>query len=93
MLYKATFINLDRGYYNVGTGIGTTLEDQIKGIVEVFGDANHQSKLVDMPDMPNAPQYIMDITNAVNELDYHPEYDYLAMLKDFKNEMEKQDKQ
>ena len=33
--------------------------------------------------------YIMDITAAVNELDYHPRYDYISMLKDFKNEMEK----
>lgn len=92
MLYKATFVNLNKGYYNVGTGVGTTLEDQIKGIVEVFGSDGHRSKIVDRPDMPNAPQYIMDITNAVNELGYHPEYDYLSMLKDFKFEMEKQSK-
>ena len=39
--------------------------------------------------MPNAPQYIMDITAAVNELDYHPQYDYISMLKDIKSEMEK----
>lgn len=90
MLYKATFVDLNNGYYNVGTGIGTTLEDQIKGIVEVFGSEGCRSMLIEKPEMPNAPQYIMDITNAVNELDYHPEYDYLSMLKDFKLEMEKQ---
>ena len=39
--------------------------------------------------MPNAPQYIMDITAAVNELEYAPKYDYISMLKDFKKEMEK----
>ena len=39
--------------------------------------------------MPNAPQYIMDITAAVNELGYKPKYDYISMLKDFKEEMEK----
>ncbi|MCR4661266.1 MAG: NAD(P)-dependent oxidoreductase [Clostridia bacterium] len=92
MLYKATFVNLKNGHYNVGTGIGTTLEDQINGIIEVFGNSSHKSKIIDRPDKPNAPQYIMDITNAVNELNYHPKYDYISMLKDFKNEMEKQRK-
>ena len=58
-------------------------------MVEVFGKDNHKSKVVERPDMPNAPQYIMDITAAVNELEYAPKYDYISMLKDFKKEMEK----
>lgn len=86
MLYKAMFVDLDEGYYNVGTGIGTSLIDQVKGMVEVFGGEN-KSKISLAPDMPNAPQYIMDITPAVNDLGYKPEYDYISMLKDFKNEM------
>ena len=92
MLYKAIFVSKSSGYYNVGTGIGTSLEDQIKGIVEVFGEDNNKSVITERPDMPNAPQYIMDITAAVNELDYHPRYDYISMLRDFKNEMEKHSK-
>lgn len=36
MLYKACFVNRDFGYYNVGTGKGTSLLDQIKGIIDVF---------------------------------------------------------
>ena len=89
MLFKALFVKRNEGDYNVGTGIGTTLEEQIKGMVEVFGKDNHKSKVVERPDMPNAPQYIMDITAAVNELEYAPKYDYISMLKDFKKEMEK----
>ena len=89
MLYKAVFVDRETGYYNVGTGIGTSLEDQIKGMVEVFGTEGNKSPITSRPDMPNAPQYIMDITAAVNELDYHPQYDYISMLKDFKAEMEK----
>ncbi len=88
MLYKATFINKAKGYYNVGTGIGTTLEDQIKGIVEVFGKPGQKSPIVERPDMANAPQYIMDITAAINDLDYKPKYNYLDMLKDMKLEMQ-----
>lgn len=89
MLYKAVFVDRSAGYYNVGTGIGTSLEDQIKGMVQVFGFEGHRSAIIERPDKPNAPQYIMDITAAVNELDYHPEYDYISMLMDMKSVMEK----
>jgi UDP-glucose 4-epimerase len=82
MLYKAVFVNKNEGYYNVGTGIGTSLENQIKGIVEVFGAQNKKSEIVERPDLPNAPQYIMDITSAVNDLGYHPKFDYISMLGD-----------
>ena len=33
------------------------------------------------PDKTNAPQYIMDITPAVQELGYAPEYDILKCWK------------
>jgi UDP-glucose 4-epimerase len=86
MLYKALFVDLDEGYYNVGTGIGTSLLDQVKGMVDVFG-GEKKSEISFAPDKPNAPQYIMDITPAVNDLGYKPEYDYISMLEDFKKEM------
>lgn len=89
MLYKAIFVNRDNGYYNVGTGIGTTLLDQIKGMIEVFGEENNKSKLIMRPDKPNAPQYIMDITPAREELGYEPKYNYISMLQDMKAEREK----
>ena len=87
MLFKAVFVNRDCGYYNVGTGVGTSLLDQIKGLVEVFGEAGKKSQIVMRPDKPNAPQYIMDITPAREELGYIPKYDYISMLKDIKREM------
>ena len=93
MLYKACFVDRNEGYYNVGTGVGTSLIDQIKGIVEVFGKKDNKSPIVFRDDMPNAPQYIMDISPAIEELGYQPEYDYISMLKDFKMEMEKAKKQ
>ena len=65
------------------------MEDEIKGIGRVVGEEGNESIIIERPDMPNAPQYIMDITAAINELDYHPKYDYISMLKDFKLEMEK----
>lgn len=89
MLYKALFVDRTEGYYNVGTGKGTSLLDQIKGMIEVFGKDEKKSQLVFRPDKPNAPQYIMDITSAKEDLGYVPQYDYISMLKDFKIEMEK----
>ena len=92
MLFKACFVDRNTGYYNVGTGIGTPLIDQIKGIIDVFSATGNKSKIILRPDMPNAPQYIMDITPAAEELGYEPKYDYISMLKDFKAEMEKDTK-
>ena len=89
MMYKALFADVDGGHYNVGTGVGTSLLDQIKGMIEVFGSEDNKSKIIMRPDKPNAPQYIMDIEPAVRDLGYKPEYDYIAMLKDMKKEMEK----
>ena len=87
MLYKALFVEISSGYYNVGTGKGISLLDQIKGIIEVFSPKDKKSKIIMRPDMPNAPQYIMDISNAVNDLGYKPEYDYISMLNEIKQEM------
>lgn len=85
MLYKACFVNRQFGHYNVGTGVGTTLLDQIEGMIEVFGKEK-RSKLIMRPDKPNAPQYIMDISNAKEELAYEPRYPYIEMLKDMRAE-------
>ena len=87
MLFNACSIESDFGYYNVGTGIGTSLLEQIKGIIEVFGDV-HKSNIIMRPDMPNAPQYIMYIENARKELGYNPRYSYINMLYDMKKEKE-----
>ena len=40
MLYKAVFADRTEGYYNVGTGVGTSLLRQIEGMIEVFGPEN-----------------------------------------------------
>lgn len=88
MLYKALFVDRSEGYYNVGSGIGTSLIDQIEGIVDVFSKEGKKSKITYRPDMPNAPQYIMDIAPAREELGYEPQYDYRTMLEDFRLEME-----
>lgn len=87
IFYKACFTDRDYGFYNVGTGVGISLLDQIKGIIEVFSE-NSKSSICLRPDKQNAPQYIMDITEAREELGYEPAYSYLDMLRDMKRERE-----
>ncbi len=91
MLYNAVFVDRECGYYNVGTGIGTSLLDQVKGMIEVFGEDGKKSQIIMCPDKPNAPQYIMDIEPAIKELNYKPQYTYIKMLEDLKKEMESAD--
>ena len=80
--------DLQGGVYNVGTGTLTTLEDMIKGMVEVFSDPNNRSKIVYCQDKEDTRSFVMDIENARKELGYEPKYDYISFLKDFKREKE-----
>lgn len=76
------------GIYNVGTGIGISLREQIEGIVAVFSPKHHRSPIIERPEMPDAPEYVMDISKTIKELGYQPQFDYLSYLKDMKLEME-----
>ena len=80
----------ESGTYNVGTGIGTTLEEQVRGIVEVFSPREHPSLITYDPHRPDSTEYIFDISKTVNNLGYVPRYDYMAYLTDFKREMQEQ---
>ena len=84
MMYKALFANVDGGTYNVGTGKKTTLKEQIQGIIDVFGNGN---EIVMCTDKPSFTSFVMDISNAREELGYNPEYSYIEYLEDYKKEM------
>jgi len=79
--------NNNGGFYNVGGEKGISLEEQIRGIVEVFSDKNNKSKILYRRDKPNARQFIHDISKTKKDLGYKPKYNYLALLHDFKEEM------
>ena len=80
--------DVDGGFFNVGTGVGTTNEEWIEGIAEVFNPEGASSPISYRPEMPDGPSYIMDIENCRELLGYEPEYDFVSFLKDFKREME-----
>jgi len=88
MVYKSLFSENRRGLYCVGTGVKTTLRQQIQGMIDVFSPAGQTSKIIECPEKPGFVSFVMDIENAKKELGYVPEYDYISYLKDYKKEME-----
>lgn len=82
---------IDGGVYNVGTGIGVSLEDQINGIIDVFSPEGKKSKKIYRPEKPSSPNFILDISKTRNDLGYTPKYDYMSYLADFKNEISKKE--
>ena len=78
------------GTYNVGTGIGVTMEEQVRGIVEVFSPKDAPSEISYDPTKPDAVEYVFDMSKVIKYLGYTPRYDYIAYLKDFKTELQLQ---
>lgn len=87
MLYKALLSKLDKGFYNVASGKSTTLENQIRGIIEVFSPKDKPSEVLYKPEKNNQNSYHYDIENAIDELGYMPKYGYIDMLIDMAEEM------
>jgi len=86
-------INSDtaHGSYNVATGIRTTLEQEVRGVIEVFGPPDKKSEIIYRPDKPNNLHiYLYDISKAQRDLGYEVKYPYMKMLQDYKIEIAKQ---
>lgn len=88
MIFKSLWVDEEKGIYNAGTGIKTTMRQQIEGIIEVFSPKENPSKIIECPDKKDCDDFVMDIENAKKELGYEPKYDYISYLKDYKKEME-----
>lgn len=88
MIEKAIISKTAQGIYNVGSGRATTLEEQIRGVVEVFCKSNKISPIIYKPEKPSQTSYLYDISRSRKDLGYEPNYSYIEMLKDMKLEME-----
>ncbi|MBP5364980.1 MAG: NAD(P)-dependent oxidoreductase [Bacteroidales bacterium] len=86
---KTLVAKVDGGIYNVGSG-GTTLEERVRNIVEVFNPKDQKSEIIYRPDKPNGTQFVLDIQKTIFELGYVPQYSWRDYLIKFKNEMETQ---
>lgn len=86
MLFKALFAQVEGGTYNAGTGIKTTLRQQIEGMIDVFSPENARSVIIPKPEGAGFTSFVMDIENARQDLGYAPEYTYRKYLEDYKQE-------
>ncbi len=78
---------LEGGFYNIGSPNRVSLEEMIRGIVEVFSPENNKSEISYDSSKPDTLQSILDWSKTKKELGYEPEYDFIKMMKDFKQEM------
>lgn len=97
MLYIKDFVRIVRqcvdselpgGCYNVGNGWQVSLEEQIKGIIEVFSPKDNPSPIVYRPEMPDPLENAFAMEKTFRDLNWKPEYSYIEQLRDFKKEME-----
>jgi UDP-glucose 4-epimerase len=89
IIEKALVADVEGGIYNVGSG-GTTLEERVRGIVDVFCPADRKSEITYKPEKQNCTQFVLDIKKTVFELGYEPKYSWKDYLLRFKKEMEEQ---
>lgn len=85
---KAVASDLAGGFYNIGCPKRVTLDEMIKGIVEIFAVNGKKSEISYDPLKPDTLQSMLDMTKTKLELGYEPQYSYLEMLRDFKKEMD-----
>lgn len=88
LMCKAMTAPVDGGIYHAGTGIKTTLREQIEGMVDVFSPADHRSEIIERPEKATFTSFVMDIENAREELGYEPKFTYRKYLEDYKKEQE-----
>ncbi|MBQ6486473.1 NAD(P)-dependent oxidoreductase [Candidatus Saccharibacteria bacterium] len=89
MIFKAMFTDIEEGTYNAGTGIKTSMREQIEGMIKVFSPKDKPSKIIECPDKKDCDDFVMDIENIKKDLGYEPEYTYIKYLEDYKKEMER----
>ena len=86
---KTLTANVEGGIYNIGSG-GSTLDERVKAIAEVFNPKDKRSNIIYCPEKRSSQQFVLDITKTKKELGYEPRYTWKEYLLDFKKEMEEQ---
>ena len=86
---KSLEVEHEGGLYNIGSG-GSTLEERIRGIVEVFSPKDKISKISYCPEKRSTQQFVLDISKTKKELGYTPKYSWKDYLYDFRREMDEQ---
>lgn len=83
IIEKCATANHSGGIYNIGSG-GSSLEERIRTIIDVFAVDGKKSSVTYAPEKPLCSQYVLDISKTKKELGYEPRYnwrDYCVWLK------------
>lgn len=86
---KCAESSLDGGLYNIGSG-GSTLDERIHAIVDVFSPSDKKSVITYDADKRAAMQFVLDISKTKSELGYKPKYSWRDYCIWFKKERESQ---
>lgn len=79
----------DGGIYNIGSG-GSTLEERIRGIVDVFSPESNKSNITYAANKRPAMQFLLDISKTKSELGYTPTQKWIDFCRWFKEEQKAQ---
>jgi UDP-glucose 4-epimerase len=78
------------GLYNVASGTGVTIEDEVKAIIKVFSPPENPSQIIYRPDIADLTKsWVYEISKAKTDLDWTPRYSYEEMLMDYKKESQR----
>jgi UDP-glucose 4-epimerase len=86
---KATDSDKPHGLYNIATGVTTTLDEEVKGIIDVFSPPGRRSTISYNPNKPDTLSYLYDINKAKRDFGYEVKYPFRKLLEDYKMEMER----
>jgi len=76
------------GLYNIASGVRTSLEEEVRGIIDVFSQPGIDLQVVYRPEKPNHVTYLYDIQKAQRDFGYAIRYPLRRMLEDYKSEMQ-----
>lgn len=77
------------GLYNITSGKYLTLKEQVETTAKVFWGDKTKPQIREMKDKPNGmDEFLYDNSKAKKELGWSPQYDFEAMLNDYKKEMQ-----
>ncbi|MBR1478531.1 MAG: NAD(P)-dependent oxidoreductase [Lachnospiraceae bacterium] len=78
------------GLYNMTGHVQIDLEEQVRTVIDVFGNKKHPSRVIYRPEKPNStPSYLYSMEKAKRDFDFEPEYrDYKKMMLDYKDVLE-----
>lgn len=79
---------LEHGFYNCGTGIPVTSQQQMEAIRDVFCPVDMKSEIICLQDKPAGGGVLMDVLNAKEELRYQPVFDVHKLFEEFRKEMQ-----